>query len=245
MMRKVLTALTDIVQILTFVIVAALALADLLQLIGPGFLGIDWSSQITKIILLVVGMIGTAQVIERRLHLLEIRDKIKDVDQKVNTLHIKAQPTAIFISSRAESFKAFRDALRQLPTGTKILRTQFEKLRRAPSASEIQEEVELLKLWNQRVGQKDFSVEQLVQVSSQHDVDRIQDQVTKFQNVSNFMMHVMVAPPVTPYFDLTILGDRCAFLDFSVSVTSSRETDACIYITDPSMVNFLSQYFNI
>src|SRR5579859_2462420 len=106
MMRKVLTTLTDAVQILTFVIVSALALADLLQLVGPGFLGIDWSSQITKIILLIVGMIGTAQVIERRLHLLEIRDKVKDVDQKVNMLHMKAQPTAIFLPSRAETYKA-------------------------------------------------------------------------------------------------------------------------------------------
>lgn len=244
-MRKVLTSLTDIVQIFTFVIVSALALADLLQLIGPGFLGIDWSSQVTKIILLVVGMIGTAQVIERRLHLLEIRDRVKDVDQKVNTLQIKAQPTAIFIPSRAETFKAFRDALRQLPVGTKILRTQFEKLRRAPNASEIQEEIELMKLWDRRVGQKDFAVEQIVQIGSQRDLDRVQEQVTKFQNVSNFMMHVMVAPPVTPYFDLTVLGDACAFLDFSVNVTSSRETDACFYITDPSMVSFLSQYFNI
>lgn len=244
-MRKVLIALTDTVQILTFIVVSVLAVADLLQLVGPGFLGIDWSSQITKIILLVVGMIGTAQVIERRLHLLEIRDKVKDVEQKVNTLHVKAQPTAVFISSRGESYKVFKDALKQLPMGTQILRTQFEKPHRAPNTWELQEESDLIKLWNQRVLQNDFSVEQIVQISSQHDLDKVIDLVTNFHDVPNFNVHVMLAPPVKPHFDFTVLGEQYAFLDFSVNAASPRETDACIFITDPSTVRFLKQYFNL
>jgi hypothetical protein len=246
-MRRVLTAVSDIAQLVIFLAVSVIAAADLLQLLDLGTVyGEKWPLQVAKITMLVVGLIGAAQVVERRLHLLDIQDRVDAVAKEVGALRATAGPGAAFAATRADLYRAFEDALKQLPSGAQVLVTHFEKLQSVPyDTGEIREERELMETWDRRVAQKDFFVEQIVHVSSRRDLQEVKDRIAKFREVPTYLVNVMIGPPVSPYVEVVVLGESWAMLGFSSDAVSPRVTDVGFCFSADPMVPFLAQYFRI
>ena len=259
-MKRAAEWIADIILVLAF---AASSIVSGLDLLGVLDLSALWGGsalpQMVKVSLLLVGLLGSVLVFERRFLLSkmaretdtiskdtgEVRKDARHILEVLQNIQQARSPTRIY-KTREETYLAFSEALKAAPIGSHVYVTHFEKYRGASyDIGEIEAETELMEQWVQRVLRGDFFVRQIVHVCSIFDLGEVEDRIKRFEDASNYSLNTMYGPPIRPYLDLVIIRGQWAMLHLSANPMSPFEADIGFVFSDIEMVNAFERYFDI
>jgi hypothetical protein len=259
-MKKVINIFSYILLLIVFTATTIISFLDLVQVLDvKAIFGLDLNVSLLKINILIVSLIGSILIVDRwflnsdvkvkldEMHSLSTQsnEELRVIDDILKKIESSKQSTRVF-NNRKDSYIELNNIIRDVPSGTNICVTHFEKYRGAPyDIGQIEQEKEFMELWQERVTNKDLMVRMIVHVCSTFDLKEVEDRVNSFADNPNFCLNVMYGPPIRPYLDFMVIRNSSVFFDFSSDPISPFEAAVGFKVQDPEMTRIIEKYFDI
>jgi hypothetical protein len=248
-MKRAITVISQSFVLLAFVVCSIIAALDLL-----GWLDFftQWKPDYLKLVLLLVGALGTALVLQHWLSLRDIEDSSSSSNRLLvglsNTLLSVDElryPTRLLNNREAHSI-AMIAAIDSSAPGSNVDVTHFEKLRGAPyDVGENAMERLFMERWKAKVKNGHLIVRQIIHVSSGFDILEVERRLLEFADCMNYSANVICGMPVVPYVDVLVIRNQSAFLDLSSDPLEPFRASIALEATSPGIVQSVTDYFEI
>lgn len=248
-MKRALAVIGEVFVLLAFIACSIVAALDLL-----GWLDLftQWKPDYLKLVLLLVGALGTTVVLQYWLSLREIEDSssssnkllvgLSDTLLSVDELRY---PTRL-LNNREGHTTAMIAALDSSVPGAIVDVTHFEKLRGAPyDVGENPMERLFMERWKAKVKGGHLIVRQIIHVASSFDILEVEERLREFADCMNYSANVICGMPAAPYVDMFVIRDQTAFLVLSSDALEPFRASIALEATSPAIVQSVADYFEI
>ena len=249
--KKIATNILYIIMLILFTITILFILLDTIGLLGSptisGVLGAI-NSNITKITLMILCLIGSTIILEKMLVIDRIdknTEKLNKIEPMIESIH-NATSEIVVLNNRKDIYKALAAEIEKARENACVCVTSFEKLRSVPydKGDEVHETT-FMQNWFEYVKNGKFTVKQLVHVFSDYDLQEVEKRLSDFRDRPNYSLNVIFSPPVKNFFDLFIIRDSCLFITIPTESASPFAMDMAFLIYDKEMVKYFELFFNV
>lgn len=168
-----------------------------------------------------------------------------------NLIKKKFKEKTRVIFHRDDYYKLTYDAIRKAPEGCDVFVTNFENinidydLKRFDSIG-YKYEKKLMKLWDKRVLEGDFKVQQIVGIWSKHQMDEVVDRIKKFENIGNYSLSVIIGEIIpTGIASSFVIQNDLTLLEFPADPTNPYMSNQALISEDPEVIKLSKKYFDV
>ncbi|MBI5804793.1 hypothetical protein HZA73_01965 [candidate division TA06 bacterium] len=242
-------------KVYAFIVIALLCVLIIITLLDlTGFIN-DQSlfsipkiifNNISKIQLLLLCLIGISFILERSVYLNKLPAILKNINFNLHEVNKKIdnQIDVMFFPTRRQSYEFLLDEVSQLPSDSNIYITHFEKLKNfGYEDGEEPKEQEFMAEWIRRVQKGNFTIQQIVHISSRADLKELKDRLKRFENQPAYSFSAIWGPPILPFIDLFIVENKWVHISLSNDISSAQTKTFAVAIKDSTVVrNFILCY---
>jgi len=198
-----------------------------------------------KAAILFLGIVSGALAADRVLYFRQVERDLEKIEQEVSAISALSTSSARIFKNRNEFYSAFLSEVAELPYGSSVFVTHYEKLKMPYSGGEDLAEEAVGEVWPRTIAEGRVYVEQLVHVSSLADLNEVLDRANEREKMPNYSLTIVLGPLPDPFFELVIFGEAVVFLAFSARPASPYATDFGVRIESVEFASRMRDYFRM
>jgi hypothetical protein len=242
----------EIVTFLIFIGGSVIAILDTLGLLDGYSVLMVIKEAMPKITLLLVGLIGSALLIQHWASTKGIEKNSKAsaestgrIEEILKTVGQLTHPTRI-LTDRDQHYLALLQALDTTPAHSSVDVTHFEKLMGTSyDVGENAYEKLCMEKWKEKVTRGDLNVRQIIHVACPRDLQEVKDRLEQFMGCLNYSLNIAYGPPIFPYIDLVLIKNHWGCVDLSSDPVDPFRASMALDSRNLEVIQALSKYFEI